>query len=163
MIAVGLALGTAPAKGADDPLLARLVGEWIGNGEVRLTPKAAPERVYCRIVATLVEGALIEQKGRCVVASNSRAVNATISAKGDGHYEGTFDAPNIRSTVFAGTAEGDNLTLSGDFVDTRTKEERKATMTMQIAEAAYRVTTDNAGANDSYVASNIVFRRKEKP
>jgi hypothetical protein len=147
----------------DDPLLARLAGEWIGNGEVKLTPKAEAERVYCRIVATLVEGTLIKQKGRCVVASNSRAVEATIAARGDGRYEGTFDAPDIRSTVFGGTADGDKLTLSGDFVDGKTKEERTATMTMEIIEGAYRVTTDNIGKNDSYVASDIIFRKKTKP
>jgi hypothetical protein len=114
-------------------------------------------------VATLVEDTLIQQKGRCVVASNSRAVNATIAATGDGQYEGTFDAPNIRSTIFTGNGKGDNLTLSGDYVDTKTGEERKATMTMELADAAYRVTTDNAGANDSYVASDIIFRRKVPP
>jgi hypothetical protein len=155
-------IGAAHAR-ADDPLLSRLEGEWIGNGEVRITPKAAPERVYCRIVATLVEGTLIRQKGRCVVASNSRAVNATIAAKGDGQYEGTFDAPDMRATVFTGSSEGDHLTLSGDYLDKKTNEERTATMTMEVAESAYRVTTDNAGANDSYVASDIIFRRKTQP
>ena len=160
-MAATLAFGPCPARGDDDPLLSRLAGEWIGNGLVKLGPKAAAERIYCRIVATLVDGNSIEQKGRCSIASNSRPLAGTIVAKGDHRYESVIDAPNIRAAVFTGTGSGDNLTLSGDFVDTKTREQRKATVTMSLSDSGYRVTTDNSGEDgSSYVASDIIFKKK---
>jgi len=152
--------GAAPAGAADDPLLSRLVGEWIGNGTVRMGPKAEPERVFCKIVATMVGGTSIRQQGRCSVASNSGAMTSTISAKGGGRYDGSMSAPQVGTAAFSGNGSGNHLTLSAGFVDAKTQEKRKAIVSMNLSGATYRVTTTNAGDDGSYVASDITFKKK---
>ena len=155
-----LALGLSPARAADDPFLSRLAGEWIGNGTVKLSPKAEAERIYCRIVSTLVAGNSIEQKGRCSVASNSGALASTISARGGGRYEGVMSAPTVGSANFKGNGSGNRLTLSANFVDSKTQQQRKATVTMSLSGSGYRVTTSNSGEGTNYVASDITFKKK---
>jgi hypothetical protein len=152
-------IGPAPAK-AEDALLARLVGEWIGNGTVKLNAKAEPEKIYCRIVGTLLDGETIEQKGRCSVASNSGALATVITARGGGRYDGTMDAPSVGTASLDGSASGSRIRLTATFVDKKTREPREATVTMNLSEAAYRVTTNTGAGGDSYVSSDITFRRK---
>jgi hypothetical protein len=148
----------APAR-ADDPILSRMVGEWIGDGTARITAKSEPERIYCRIVATLA-GSTLQQKGRCSVASNSGALSSTISAKGGGKYEGSMTAPQIGSAQSRGSGSGNRLQMTAEFVDQKTKEKRRATVTMTLSGNGYRVVTANAGAGGDYVQSDIVFRKK---
>jgi hypothetical protein len=154
-----LAIGAGSALAADDALLARLAGEWIGNGTVKLNPKAAPEKIYCRIVGTLVGGTTIEQKGRCSVASNSGALATIITAHGGGRYRGTMKAPSLGTADLSGSASGGKLQLTATYLDGKTKEQRQANVTMNVADAAYRVITSGTGA-DSYVASDITFKKK---
>jgi hypothetical protein len=144
---------------ADDPLLSRMVGEWIGNGTARITAKSEPERVYCRIVSTLA-GDTLQQKGRCSVASNSGALSSTIAAKGGGKYEGTITAPQIGSAQSRGSGSANRLQMTADYVDAKTGDKRRAIVTMTFAEGGYRVVTANAGSGGDYVASDITFRKK---
>lgn len=148
-----------PARAADDPFLSRMVGEWIGDGTARITAKSEPERIYCRIVATL-DGNTLQQKGRCSVASNSGALSSTITAKGGGRFEGTMTAPQIGSAQSRGSGSGNRLQMTADYFDQKTQEKRRATITMTVSDSGYRVVTANAGAGGDYVASDIVFRKK---
>jgi hypothetical protein len=148
----------APAK-ADDPILSRMVGEWIGNGTARITAKSEPERIYCRIVSTLA-GNTLRQQGRCSVASNSGALSSTISAKGGGKYEGSMTAPQLGSAQSRGTGSGNRLQMNADYADQKTGGKRRATVTITLSGNGYRVVTGNAGAGGDYVQSDIVFKKK---
>ena len=87
-----IALAAAPsAQAAEDALLARLVGDWIGRGSMRTSPAAVPERVYCKMVNRLsADGRSLQQRGRCSLASNSGAVDGVIAAMGSNRYSGTL-------------------------------------------------------------------------
>ena len=114
-----VAVGVGTALAAEDPLLSRLQGEWIGQGMVRMGPAAEPERIYCKIANKLVDGGLaLEQKGRCAVATNSGRLRGKIAAKGEGRYEGSLDSPQTDGpAVLSGHAEADKIVLSAQFVD----------------------------------------------
>jgi hypothetical protein len=159
ILTLALLAGLAPATAADDPILSRMVGEWIGDGTARITARSEPERIYCRIIATLA-GATLRQTGRCSVASNSGALSSTILAKGGGRYEGTMTAPQLGSAQSRGTGSGNRLQMTADYTDQKTKEKRRATVTMTLSGNGYRVVTANAGAGGDYVQSDIVFRKK---
>jgi hypothetical protein len=154
------ATAASPSHAADDPLLSRLVGEWTGNGTVRMGPKAEPERVFCKIVGTMTGSNSIRQQGRCSVASNSGALTSAISAKGGGRYEGTMVAPQVGSATFTGRGSASRLSISAGFVDAKTQEKRRATVTMSLLGSGYRVTITNSGDGGSFVASDITFKKK---
>jgi hypothetical protein len=78
------------AQAAEDPLLKKLVGTWIGRGTFRWDSTSEPERLYCKLTATLTnDGAGMKQTGRCAIATDSRAVEIEIVAEGGGVYHGT--------------------------------------------------------------------------
>lgn len=154
--ALALAVGVVPAFSADDPLLSRLEGKWIGQGMVQSGPSAKPERIYCKIANTLVDGgSTLEQKGRCAVASNSGRITGKIAAKGGGQYEGSLDSPQTRGpAVLAGHAVNDKIVLSARFVDRLSKKPGTSTISLFVGDGSgYRLVSDN---------SNILFTPDKK-
>lgn len=149
LLGVGLflAVGTFPALAANDPLLSRLVGEWIGQGTVKKSASAAPERIYCKVANKLVDGGtVLEQKGRCAVATNSGRLTGKIAAKGGGRYEGSLDLPQTKGpATLAGRGESDKIVLSASFVDRFTKRPRKSTISLVVGDgSAYRLVSDTS-------------------
>jgi hypothetical protein len=151
-----LAAGSYPAIAADDPLLSRLQGEWIGQGTVQKSPTSEPERIYCKIANELVDGGrALEQKGRCAMATNSGRLRGKIAAKGNGRYEGSLDSPQTAGpAVLAGRAENDKIVLSARFVDRFSKRPSKSIISLFVGDgSAYRIVSDT---------SNILFKPDKK-
>jgi hypothetical protein len=156
-----------PALAADDPLLSRLEGEWIGQGTVQKGPAAEPERIYCKIANKLVDGgSALEQKGRCAVASNSGRLRGKIAAKGQGRFEGSLDSPQTDGpAVLAGHAQNDKIVLSARFVDRFSKRPSNSTISLFVGDGgAYRLVSDtlNPGTGERFQASNILFKQDKK-
>jgi len=162
-----LAIGVVPAFSAEDALLSRLEGEWIGQGTVRMGPAEEPERIYCKIANRLVDGgAALEQKGRCAVATNSGRLRGKIAAKGQGRYEGSLDSPQTAGpAVLAGHAENDKIVLSARFVDRFSKQPINSIISLYVSDGgAYRLISDtlNPGTGKHFQASNILFKQDKK-
>jgi hypothetical protein len=162
-----LAVGAIPTLAAEDLLLSRLQGEWIGQGMVRMGPQAEPERIYCRVANKLVDGgAALEQKGRCAVATNSGRLRGKIAAKGQGRYEGSLDSPQTDGpAVLAGHAESDKIVLSAQFVDRFSKRPSLSIISLIVGDGgAYRLVSDtlNPGTGKHFQTSDILFKPKRK-
>jgi hypothetical protein len=162
-----LAVGALPALAAEDPLLSRLQGEWIGQGTVRMGPTAEPERIYCKIANKLVDGgAALEQSGRCAVATNSGRLKGKIAAKGQGRYEGSLDSPQTAGpAVLAGHAEADKIVLSAQFVDRFSKRPSLSIISLIVGDGgAYRLVSDtlNPDSGRHFQTSDILFKPDRK-
>ena len=143
-------------------MLARLAGEWTGNGTFRQSAEAAPERIFCKVTNTLTEnGAALQQKGRCSVASNSGPIDGLIKADGGGKYSGTLNSlASDGPAALAGTGSGGKLILETTFVDARSHEPAKSVTTMELGPGGYRLVSvrkDTAGAN--WTANDITFAK----
>lgn len=166
-VSLMLALGAVPALSAEDALLSRLEGEWIGQGTVQKGPTSEPERIYCKVANRLVDGgAALEQKGRCAVATNSGRLRGKIAAKGEGRYEGSLDSPQTNGpAVLAGHAENEKIVLSARFVDRFSKQPSKSTISLFVGDGdAYRLVSNmlNPGTGKHFQASNILFKPDKK-
>ena len=154
--------GARPA--ADDPLLARMAGDWIGRGTFKSSPSAEPEMVYCKITNTLADGgATLQQKGRCAVATNSGRVSGTIEAKGAGVYQGSLESLSTKGpATIAGKAADNQIAFSADFVDSKTNKPGKATIQVVIADGKYRLVSNtlNTKTKTEFVASDILFTQQ---
>lgn len=152
----------APALAADDPILAKLAGDWTGTGTYRQNASAQPERIFCRITNTLVQGGkALQQRGRCSVASNSGSVDGMITAEGGGRYSGSLDSlASVGPASLSGSGSGNRLVLSSTFVDTVTKEQAQAETTMQVSGDGYRVTTVRKDGGPTWTGSDISFKPK---
>jgi hypothetical protein len=158
-------LATAmPAPGAiaaDDPLLASLVGDWIGRGKAKISPNAAEELVYCKVNNRLVDGgATLEQKGRCAIASNSGALKGTIKSQGNGKYAGSLTSVSSQGPAkVSGTGKSGRLVLTADFTDRKTKRPSQAKITVVAGDGKYRLVSEllDQNGNTQYVTSDIVF------
>ncbi|MCB1501844.1 MAG: hypothetical protein KDK07_19015 [Bauldia sp.] len=152
-----VALAPLPSQAAGDAILSQLAGNWIGRGTVKQSANADPERVYCKISNKLVNnGAGLEQRGRCAVATNSGQIKGTIQASGSGGYSGTLDTFNTRGPAkISGKAASNTINFNAEFVDRKTNKPTKATIKLVVADGKYRLVSN--GANDSFVASDITF------
>lgn len=162
-----LAVGSMQAFAAEDPLLSRLEGEWVGQGTVRMGPSAEPERIYCKIANKLVDGgAALEQRGRCAVAANSGRLKGKIAAKGQGRYEGSLDSPQTKGpAVLAGHAEAGKIVLSAQFVDRFSKRPSLSIISLFVGDGgAYRLVSDtlNPGTGQHFQTSDILFKPERK-
>jgi hypothetical protein len=155
---VAAMLGLAPmqALAANDAILSQLAGNWVGRGTVKQSANAAAEQVYCKIANKLVNnGATLEQRGRCAIATNSGQIKGTIQAKG-GSYSGTLDTFNTKGpATISGRAASNTINFSAEFVDRKTNRPTRATIKLVVADGKYRLVSN--GANDSFVASDITF------
>lgn len=162
-----LAIGMTTASSAADELLSRLQGDWIGQGTVRMSPSAEPERIYCKIANKLVDGGqALEQKGRCAVATNSGRLRGKIAAKGQGRYAGSLDSPQTRGpAVLAGRAEDGRIVLSADFVDRFSKQPSHSFIHLIVGDGgAYRLVSDMAipGTDRRFETGDILFKPDRK-
>jgi hypothetical protein len=152
-----VALAPLPSHAAGDAILSQLAGNWVGRGTVKQGPNADPEMVYCKIANKLVNnGAALEQRGRCAVATNSGQIKGMIQASGAGSYNGTLDSFNTRGPAkISGKAASNTINFNAEFVDRKTNKPTKATIKLVVANGKYRLVSN--GANDSFVASDITF------
>ncbi len=155
---------SVPAYADDDPILARLAGDWVGRGTYRQSATAAPERIYCKISNTLVQnGAALAQKGRCSVASNSGPIDGVISAEGGGRYAGTLESlASDGPGKLAGTGSGSRLVLETTFVDSRSHEPAIAVTTMELGATGYRLLSERRDPKTgaTWTGSDIAFTAK---
>jgi hypothetical protein len=151
----------ATALAADDPILAKLVGEWTGNGTFRQSAQAAPERIFCKVTNTLSEnGSALTQKGRCSVASNSGPIDGLIKADGAGKYSGTLKSlASDGPAALSGSGSGGRLTLETAFIDARTHEPAKSLTTMELSSAGYRLVSERRDTGPAWTANDITFTK----
>jgi hypothetical protein len=160
-LAVLAALLAAPAAhAADDPLLSRLAGSWVGQGTYKQNAGAKEERIYCRITNTLVQnGKALQQRGRCSVASNSGSVDGTITANGGGSYSGQLNSlASIGPAKLSGSGSGNRLTMNMTFTDALTKKAVSAVSTTTLSGSGYRLTTRRQ--DGGWTGSDISFTEK---
>jgi hypothetical protein len=162
-----LAVGLCPAVAADDPLLSRLEGEWIGQGMVRMSPASEPERIYCKVANRLVDGgSALEQKGRCAVASNSGSLKGKIAARGEGRYEGSLDSPQTAGpATLAGQAADNKIVLSAQFIDRFSRRPSLSIISLIVdKEGQYRLVSDtlNPESGKHFQTSDIIFKPNKK-
>ncbi len=155
-------LSATAVAAADDPLLAQFVGEWIGNGQIRLAREAEPERIFCRITNTLVEdGTALEQKGRCGIATNTGKVDGLIAAIGQDRYQGTLESLASRGPAsLTGIGDNGKLVLTSEFIDSQTGKPAMSTTTLTVRErGGYTLTSERIDPDDgaTYAESTIVF------
>jgi hypothetical protein len=164
---VAMALGSltvaisGPAASADDPLLASMVGEWIGRGKTKISANSNEELVYCKIANRLTDGgATLEQKGRCAIASNSGSIRGTLKAQGNGKYAGSLQSVSSDGPAkVSGTGKGGKLVLTASFTDRRTKRQGQSKITVVTGDGKYRLVSEVLDQNGKpqYVTSDIVF------
>jgi hypothetical protein len=161
LAAIILAGCVAPALAADDPVLVRFVGDWIGRGTYRAGPSADPEQVYCKITNRLIEGgSVLEQKGRCAIPSQSGPVKGRIAAKGGGRYDGSLQSISTDGpATLAGTGANGTLTLAADFVGRLNHKPGKSTITLAAGATGYKLTASALGTDGKprFVANEITF------
>jgi len=153
-------LAVPAAQAADDPLLSRLEGTWIGQGSYKQSASAAQERIYCRITNTLVQnGKALQQRGRCSVASGSGSIDGTITAKGGGSYSGEINSlASVGPATLSGSGSGNRLTMNMTFVDATTKKKVSAVSTTTLTGSGYRLTTRRQ--DGGWTGSDISFTAK---
>jgi hypothetical protein len=156
----GIAAGGSAA--AEDAFLSKLVGDWTGRGQMRVTPAGEPERVYCKIANTLAsDGSTLQQKGRCSLASNSGPIDGTISAIGSNLYGGTLNSLASKGpATIAGSTSGNRLELNADYIDTLDGKPARSIIVIDLMSGGgYRLTSTriNPDNGQSYTASEIVF------
>jgi len=157
-------MGAAPGLAAEDPLLAKMAGNWIGRGTFKQSPSAEPELVYCKVSNTLVQGgAALKQSGRCAVATNSGRVSGTIESKGAGVYQGSLESLSTKGpATISGKASNNQIALNAQFIDNRTKKPGKATIQAVVGDGKYRMVskTVDPKTNQEFVASDITFTKQ---
>jgi hypothetical protein len=168
-IAAGLlfAMGATGALAAEDALLSRLEGEWIGQGTVRMGPASPPERIYCKVANKLVGGgSSLEQKGRCAVGTNSGSLKGKSSARGEGKYEGSLDSPQTAGpAALAGEAVEDKIVLQAQFIDRFSRRPSLSIIQLMVGDGgAYRLVSNtlNPESGRHFETSDILFKPNKK-
>jgi hypothetical protein len=161
IFAAAMALSAVPAA-AEDALLGRLAGDWVGNGTFHQSADADAERVYCKIANTLVgDGNVLQQRGRCAVASNSGAIEGTIEAVGAGRYGGSLSSlASVGAATISGEGSGDTLVFEADYIDSRTKRPTRTTTTLAVGDGTYTLVSEQIDPDDGtrFVSTEIVFK-----
>ena len=155
-----LCAAATAAAAADDGILKRMVGEWVGRGTVRLKADEEPQRLFCKITNTLDgSGQSLHQNGRCALPDLSVAVEAVIEAVGGRRYRGSAGRHGSPpAATFSGTARSDQLVLT-----TETEgDEKPATATLDVADDGFRIraVAVDPKTNAAYTVSDIVFRHQ---
>jgi hypothetical protein len=147
---------------ADDPILSRLAGDWVGRGMARTSATAKAELAYCRISARLIDGGTtLEQKGRCAIATNSGNIKGRIAAVGGGKYRGALESfSTIGPMQLAGSGTDGKIELNAKFVDRKTRQPAEAIVSLVLAgDGKYRLVSNQLAPDGKsrFLASDIVF------
>jgi hypothetical protein len=149
------------AAAADDGMLKRMVGDWIGQGIVRLKADEAPQRLYCKLTGALDPGGRsLRQSGRCALPDLSVAVEAVIEAIGPGRYRGSGGRRgNPPAATFSGVVKGDQFVLTAETDD---DESSKPTATVDVGDDGFRVraVAVNRKTNATYTVTDVIVRHQ---
>lgn len=166
-IMAGAVLLATPAPAADDLLLAKLAGDWVGRGVYIQKPGAEPERVYCKVTGKLTNGGgALVQKGRCAVADNTARMELEIVAQGSGVYTGSGGGVGVASrgqATFTATGSADDMDIEAQLINTQSHETSEATITVEVsADGSYLVRAQMADKETgaTFTVSEIVFAVK---
>jgi hypothetical protein len=157
-----LVCAAGSAAAADDGMLKRMVGDWIGQGMVRLKADEEPQRLYCKITGALApDGRSLRESGRCALPELSVAIEAVVEAVGSGRYRGSGGRRgNPPAATFSGSAKSDRLVLIADTDDG--EEKNKATATVEVGDDGFRVraVAVNRKTNATYTVTDVIFRHR---
>lgn len=154
-------VGSAPAAAAGDPILSRLVGEWIGGGMAKSAPNANPEHVFCKITNSLsADGKSLQQRGRCALPAQSTSIKGTITASGGGKYAGSMQSLQTDgAATLTGTGSGDTIDFVAEYVDRLSKKPGTSKVSLIVTGEGYRLVTNVTGRDKKpFLASDISFR-----
>ncbi len=158
VIVAALVCAAGSAAAADDGMLKRMVGDWVGQGVVRLKADEEPQRLFCKLTGTLDPGGQsLHQTGRCALPDLSVAVEAVIEAIGPGRYRGSGGRRgNPPAATFTGIAKGDQFLLTAETDD---EEKSKPTATVDVGDNGFRVraVAVNHKTNATYTVTDVVF------
>ena len=105
-IVATMLLSAATADAGDDPLLKRLVGDWIGTGSFRWDSVSDADPLWCRVSGALDADGTLRQSGRCSLPDQAVSFSVEIHPAGGGKYtgkaSGPFGAGGARSPVREG-------------------------------------------------------------
>ncbi len=161
MIGVALlCVASTAAMAADDAILKRMVGEWVGRGTVRLKADEEPQRLFCRVTNALDRGGQsLHQNGRCALPNLSVAIEAVIEAVGTRRYRGSAGrrgSPPV--ATFSGAAKNNQLVLTAETQDD--DEESTATATLDVDDNGFRIraVAVDPKTKATHTVSDVVFR-----
>ncbi len=137
VVAAGFWVAPQPAEAAraDDAFLARMDGQWRGNGRVRPSPTAGRERVSCRMDASWnASGKRLKMNMKC------KGVDVEFSSSGflvalsrPNVYEGQWRAGGgIGQASVAGRRRGNSLTLTLTSRDPKSGESVRSTVVIRL-------------------------------
>ncbi len=148
----------ASAAHADDALLKRLVGDWIGRGTLQLKTSEAPERLYCKITNTLTaDGTGLRQSGRCALPTNSLAIEIDLRALGAGRYSGSAGRRGRHAfATLSGTGSTNRLVLTAT---TTGEKPSTATATIEIGIDGFRLRTTKVDSKTAttHTLGEVIF------
>jgi hypothetical protein len=162
VVAVAILCAAAPPALAGDPLLEQLAGDWIGRGTYVRSPEADSETVYCRVSNALASGGtVLNQTGRCAVASNSAGMEITITALGAGQYSGHGNGIGLGSrgqANISGTGSGNRMEFAAELIDTASNRSENANATIDLAVDGYRLRIlAPLASGGTHLVSEIIF------
>jgi len=157
-----LSLCVVPAYAANDPLLARFVGDWVGRGVYRPWASAATEPLYCKVRNRLVDnGTALAQTGRCAIPDHSGPINGKITARGGGSYAGQLESFSTTGpALLAGKGAKDHIELVAQFIDRLSGQAGAAIFSLVVSgKDTYRLTSNMLDHDGMpvFIASDLVF------
>lgn len=162
LIALILPAGRARA----DPFFDDLTGNWNGNGFIRASAGAQEENIRCRITNALhPNGNELMVAGNCVIGGFFLPVDGSVVSRGKSAYTATIfrELARLTSSGFVGRLRGSSLQLSFQGRDTVTKQDIRATMTIQKRGNGHfdvSLSATDPATNKLYDIGTIRFRGK---
>lgn len=160
----GLILGTtflslvSAVSAADDPVLKRLVGEWVGQGTFRWDSISEPERLYCKVTNTLGADGVFHETGRCAVANDSAAVRVEIRPDKAGVYSGSASTGlGLRKpATFTGTGKANQILL---VTSAEADDGHPVTITLDAISGGFRIRAErfDPTTGKKFLASDATF------
>ena len=142
------------AHAADDPMLQRLGGDWVGNGQFRWDSVTDPERLFCHITASFMPDGSLQQTGRCALPTDSAALTIEIHPNGSGGYSGTAKAGPRQPVPFSGTGKQNQFVLIG-----KDSDGNPSTTTIDLLAGGFHVIVDHIDpkTGKKYAVGDVTF------
>jgi hypothetical protein len=158
MAFIAIAASASTAAAADDPMLKRLVGAWVGNGQFRWDSVTDPERLYCRISGVFMPDGVLHQAGRCALSVDSAGLSFDIRAGTGGSYSGTATAGPRSPVPFSGTGKSNRLVLVAPDANGS-----PATTTIDLVSGGFHVVAERIDpkTGKKYVVGDVTFVPEE--